>query len=80
MYSEHPEDRADRLDSEIHAEKLYEQFCMEYAEDIKSLIRSYSDNDAEELLEKLREDFWSGAWERRKKREAKNGKAITRRD
>lgn len=67
MHSEHPQDRADRLKAEMHAEKLYGQFCAEHMEDIKNLIRIYSDDDAIKLLEKLRDDFWSGSWEQHRK-------------
>jgi hypothetical protein len=51
----------------MHAEKLYGQFCAEHMEDIKNLIRIYSDDDAIKLLKKLRDDFWSGSWEQHRK-------------
>ena len=64
--AEHPEDRQRRLAGERMAATRGAEFAQESADKLAALITTYADRDAHELLDALREDFWSRSWHDRK--------------
>jgi hypothetical protein len=63
----HPDDvRADR-EAKMYGRELGPHFAAEHQAALVALIVTYGDASAERLLERLREDFWSGEWERRRR-------------
>lgn len=56
-YPEHSEDKADRLRAIAQAKKFGPEIVENY-KILSKLILTYSDGEAERLLNKLREQFW----------------------
>jgi hypothetical protein len=57
--SERPEGRAMRIAGEKYGKRWGADFAKRYAKDMARLIGTYSDAEAAELLEHLRERFWA---------------------
>lgn len=58
---EHPDDKKGRIESERLAAKYGVQLTNERMSDLRKLLTTYSDADAENLLWNLREWFWGHA-------------------
>lgn len=59
---DHPEDQQTMRNGIADAKKHAAQFCKERETDMVRLIACYPDQDAEEILAALREEFWSTDW------------------
>lgn len=60
---EHPDDRRTRLEGEAYAIERAGRFCFLNADRLRQLIATHSDADAGDLLDQLRESFWTRSWE-----------------
>lgn len=60
--TEHPDDRAMRLESEQYGREHAAEFCSDHARDMQLLVETWSDGEAAELFEHLRELFWARLW------------------
>lgn len=56
---EHPEDRRNRIEAEYKAITDGPAILLEKIDELMELILIYSDEEAKEELEKLREWFWA---------------------
>lgn len=61
----HPEDKAAYAEGKRYGRACGQEFCRQNGDKLYALITTYSDAAATSLLEELREDFWSGEWEKR---------------
>jgi hypothetical protein len=59
VFKEHPDDKAMRETAQKGAAKIIEAFFAANSERFKALVGSYFDAQAEDLLQQLREEFWS---------------------
>jgi len=60
------EDLDARIDGEKYAEANATKFWNEHVGEFVATLTTYSDAEAEEKLRRLREEFWSRAWERKR--------------
>lgn len=59
-WSEHPDDRRDRVAAEKAARVLIEEYAAARRVELIALIATYADGEARDLFERLREEFWGG--------------------
>src|SRR4051812_9074503 len=59
--SEHPDDIAAEKQAKAEAAQYGDALVNERIPDLRRLITTYSDGDAQELLENIREWFWASA-------------------
>lgn len=64
---QHPEDRAAVVEGKEYARQHGAAFCAANKERLAALITEYGDGHAETALSRLREEFWSGVWEKSEK-------------
>lgn len=57
--TEHPEDRAIRLESEGEARRFGPAILKDYHKNLEGLILMYAESEALRALERLREMFWA---------------------
>ena len=63
---EHPDDRKSRVESEMQVIKHGDAILSDKIDELKELMFIYSDEDAKNEFEDLRQWFWSvGLWEKR---------------
>ena len=60
---ENPEDRRMREEGLRYASRRGPDFTGARSETIAKLVTTYNDQEAHELLDRLRESFWTGEWE-----------------
>jgi len=59
---EHPEDRSQRLRHEAYGRTRAKAFVDDHRRDVVRLIEAYDDDEAADLLKRLRELFWAELW------------------
>ncbi len=59
----------DRDNPEHFGEKYAAEFCAQKSKSILSLIATYEDRNAADLLCRLREAFWGGDWQPKKRKQ-----------
>lgn len=59
---EHPEDRKMRIEGQRYGKAFAEEFVDAHRRKVVALIATYPDSKASDLLDRLRELFWSEIW------------------
>jgi hypothetical protein len=59
---EHPDDRAERIESEAYGQAHAREFVAVHQEEMLRMISLWPDDEASALLDQLREKFWARLW------------------